>query len=171
MVIKAKNDDLAIPTFLKREKGEKPVKPRPVAAAAAKPAVVKAPATKPAAKTKPLTGKQLAQQRAGVAVTDKTKPAPAAPVTPVAPVAPVVDRGAVVKTAPKGKPAKSPKELVKAVKAHAKKFAHKNGWDLLLLQSDAEIEAEVTGLTSKAAAVKKMRTVAQGLDKTRPKKA
>jgi hypothetical protein len=166
MVIKAKNDDLAIPTFLKREKGEKPVKPRPVAAAAAKPAVVKAPATKPAAKTKPLTGKQLAQQRA-----DKTKPAPAAPVTPVAPVAPVVDRGAVVKTAPKGKPAKSPKELVKAVKAHAKKFAHKNGWDLLLLQSDAEIEAEVTGLTSKAAAVKKMRTVAQGLDKKRPKKA
>jgi hypothetical protein len=116
----------------------------------AKKAVAKAPATKA------LSAKQLAQQAAGVKVTE-------APKVPAAPAA---------APAPAAKPVKSGKpvgELLKAVKAHGKKFAHKNGWDLLLKQSDAEISKGLEGLSSKAAAIKAMRKVAQGLDKQRPK--
>ena len=89
----------------------------------------------------------------------KTKPTPAKPSavkpTPAKPVP--------------TKPAKPVGELLKAVKAHAKHFAHKNGWDLLLLWSDADLSKELAGLTSKSAAVAKMRKVAQGLNKARPK--
>jgi hypothetical protein len=155
-----KNDSLAIPDFLKRKPGAKPaVKP----AAATKPAVVKAPATKPAAKTKPLTGKQLAQQRAGVKVT--------APVAPAKPVEPPKASTPAAPVVAEPKPGKAPKDLVKAVKAHAKKFAHQNGWDIIVeLWSDADIEKVVTGLSSKRAAIQKMRDVAKALDKKRPAK-
>jgi hypothetical protein len=146
------NTDLAIPAFLK---GSAKTKPTPAKPTPAKPSAVKpTPATKPtkAPTTKPLSAKGQAQLRGGVKVTDKV----AAPAKP----------------APAAKPAKPAKpvgELLKAVKAHAKHFAHKNGWDLLLLWSDADLSKELAGLTSKSAAVAKMRKVAQGLNKQRPK--
>jgi hypothetical protein len=160
---KINGDGLDIPAALRRVKGETPALP-------AKPT-----AAKPAA-TKPLTAKQAAQQRAGVKVTaDKKAPAPApvkAPAPAKTPEAKLAEGKAQIKAAQVAKAAKSAKpvgELLKAVKAHAKHFAHKNGWDLLLKWSDADISKELVGLTSKTAAVEKMRKVAQGLNKQRPK--
>jgi hypothetical protein len=164
---KINGDGLDIPAALRRVKGETPALP-------AKPT-----AAKPAA-TKPLTAKQAAQQRAGVKVTaDKKAPAPVeapapapAPAPAKTPEAKLAEGKAQIKAAQAAKAAKSAKpvgELLKAVKAHAKHFAHKNGWDLLLKWSDADISKELVGLTSKTAAVEKMRKVAQGLNKQRPK--
>jgi hypothetical protein len=147
--VNGNSDGLDIPAALRRVKGETPK------ASPAKPA-----ATKPTA-TKALTAKQAAQKRAGVKVTaDKAVKAPA----PAA--------AAPAKPAPAAKPAKAAKpvgELLKAVKAHAKHFAYKNGWDLLLLWSDADLSKELVDITSKSAAIAKMRKVAQGLNKSRPK--
>ena len=147
------NTDLAIPAFLK---GSAKTKPTPAKPSAVKPTPAKPVPTKPAPKAttpKPLSAKGQAQLRGGVKVTDKVS----APAKPAAPAAKPV------------KPAKPVGELLKAVKAHAKHFAHKNGWDLLLLWSDADLSKELVGLTSKSAAVAKMRKVAQGLNKQRPK--
>ena len=152
------SDGLDIPAALRRVKGEAtaaPAKPTPAKPAPAKPSATKpTPATKPtkAPKGKPLTGKQQAQLRAGVKVTDK---APAAPAKPAAetPEAKLAAGKAAIKTAKAAKPVG---ELLKAVKAHGKKFAHKNGWDLLLKWSDADISKELAGVTSKTAAVEKM---------------
>jgi hypothetical protein len=143
-------DGMDIPAALRREKGETsklPAKPAP------------APVTKPTPKA-PLSAKGAAQARAGVKITDKVKPAKAAAPAKPAPAA---------KPAKPATPAKPVGELLKAVKAHAKHFAHKNGWDLLLKWSDADLSKELAGLTSKSAAVAKMRKVAQGLNKARPK--
>jgi hypothetical protein len=110
-----------------------------------------------AKKPKALSAKGEAQKRAGLKVTEAAK-------TPATPPA--------AKPVPAAKPAKAGKpigELVKAVKAHGKKFAHKNGWDLLLKWSDAEIAKELEGVPSKAAAVEKMRKAAQALNAKRPK--
>jgi hypothetical protein len=158
--VNGNSDGLDIPAALRRTKGEtKPTaKPSP-----AKPAAKPTPATKPA---KAPTAKQAAQARAGVKVTEKVgkllgQMAPAAPAA-----------AAPAKPAPAAKPVKPGKpvgELLAAVKKHAKHFAHKNGWDLLLLQSDAELKAQLEGIPSKSAAIVKMRKVAQGLNKSRPK--
>jgi len=132
------------PTWLK---GYKPAKA---------PAVTKAPAQPKAAKGKALSAKAEAQQRAGVKVTEPTVPAATTP----APKAPA-DKPVVS--------AKDTAKLVKAVRAHGEHFAHKNGWDLLIKQTDAEIAAQLDGIASKTAAIKKMRTTAQALDKKRTK--
>ena len=165
--VNGNSDGLDIPAALRRVKGEAtaaPAKPTPAKPSASKPTPVK-PAAKPtkAPATKPLTGKQQAQLRAGVKVTATAPAKPAAPATPEAKLA---EGKAQIKAAKAAKPVG---ELLAAVKKHAKHFAHKNGWDLLLLQSDADLRKELEGVTSKSAAVEKMRKVAQGLNAKRPK--
>ena len=150
-------DGLEIPAALRRTPGSN--KPAGAKAAPAKPAVTKTPAKPKAApkapKGKAPTAKQIAQQAAGVKVTEAAKPAATPPAPPAA-----------AKPAPAGKPVA---ELLKAVKKHGKHFAHKNGWDLLIAQSDSEITQAFEGATSKAAAIKAARKAAQALDKKRPK--
>jgi hypothetical protein len=66
----------------------------------------------------------------------------------------------------------SPAEMLKVVKAHAKKFAHQNGWDLIIANwSDEQITAEIATETAKRKAIAKMRDIAKALDKKRPAKA
>jgi hypothetical protein len=159
--VNGNSDGLDIPAALRRTKGE--TKPT------AKPSPAKPAATKAAPKSKPLTAKQAAQKRAGVKVTaDKAvkAPAPAAAAPAKTPEAKLIEGKAQIKAAKAAKPVG---ELLAAVKKHAKHFAHKNGWDLLLLQSDAELKAQLEGIPSKSAAIVKMRKVAQGLNKSRPK--
>jgi hypothetical protein len=158
------NDGLDIPAALRRTKGETPAKPT----APAKPA---------------LSAKAEAQQRAGVKVTDKVKPtkpakAPKATKPAAAPKAPATPANAtaaadpVVKADAKDKPVVTAKQvavLVKAIRAHATHFAYKNGWDFIVKWSDAEITKAIDGLSSKSAAIKHMRKIAQGLNAKRPK--
>jgi hypothetical protein len=126
-------------------------------------------ATKKAApKAKPVAAQKATARKALKAMAKEldgktlgSAPAPAAAAPAPAPAA---------VTAPKApKPGVPMKDLIKAVRAHSVKFAHQNGWDIIVASwSDEQIATAIVDTKSKRAAIATMRIIAKGLDAKRP---